>query len=98
MNPIQARVATLLRLAGEAFTVGGVSHTGVASVMRYSPARDLVDDLSGWSRPIWSLMVPADAATAAGATVIFRGASLTVRKVVELRIRGFVVAKRLVVA
>ena len=100
MTRAQARAAGALKRHGTSFTVGGVGHTGVWSVVSTNYAAILLDSaayLSG--APPWHLVtVGVDDTTAVGQVAVRGSVSYTVRGVLPREAYGQTVAKALVVS
>lgn len=100
MTAAQRRLKLTLGRVDEAFTVGGSTRHGVFAILTGGQASTLLgyDAASILGHPIRVLYVPFDDATAEGNTVVYAGSSLTVHKALDLRLRGEVVARLLVLA
>lgn len=100
MSPVQRRFKLSLARWSEAFTVGGVAHRGVATVLTNGQSGSLLgsDNATLLTHPLRALYVAYDDATAAGNTVVYAGTSYTVQRAVDLRLRDEVVARLLVLA
>jgi hypothetical protein len=95
MTAMQKRVKNVIERIGDTFTVGGISHKGVMTVLNPSSARDYLaqSDIDAAARPLRLLYVPYDDSTLVGGSVVWASIALTVRKMVEVRYRDYVIAK-----
>jgi len=100
MSPVQRRVKNVIARAGEAFSVGASSRKGIFAFLAPGAANTYVDPgiVAALPRPIRVAYVGFDDVTAESDTVSYAAASLTVYRALDLRHRGEVVARMLVLA
>jgi hypothetical protein len=100
MTPAVGRFVGVVNAQGEPFTVSGVDHLGVFSVIPSSSHLSYLTqaEVDGASKPIWLVLVSAIDSTSSGATLIWNGGSWTVMRILPLRHKGETVAKMLVIA
>ena len=99
MTALRHRVSAVLARYGEPFTVGVTAAIGIFRPLSLDTARTLLTDseLVAADRPLWVGYVPHDDPSSVSASIHWNGATLAVLRIVELRVRGIVVGKVLVV-
>lgn len=97
MTALQRRVAGAVKRYGEAFTLDGTGRTGAFSYVSVNTLRLYLTEaeLEHATPPYVLCLVQHDVPAAAGGTLVWAGRSLTVRRVVDARWRGSVVARLL---
>lgn len=98
MTRAQARVAGALKRHGTSFTVGGVGHVGVWSVISTNYAAILLDStayLPG-APPWYAVTVGVDDTTTTGQLAVRGGVTYTIRGVLPREAYGQTLAKVLV--
>lgn len=100
MNALQKRLKGAVEWHGDLFTIGGVPHRGVFTVLSPAAARDYLpqEEIDALPRPIRLVLVAFDDASTVGAAAVWGSQTLIVRKVVEVRHQNSVAAKFLVMA
>lgn len=99
MSPAQRRLRLAIERMGETFTVGGVSHIGLAQPISATKAGIYLTEAesSGAGRPFRMIVVPPDDTTAAADTVTLNGSNVVAKKVIPVRVKGETVGKMVVV-
>ncbi len=98
MTALQRRMKSVIERVGDTFTVGGVSHKGVVTLLNPTAARDYLaqSDIDSAPRPLRLAYAAFDDTTVVGNSVAWASITLTVRKLVEVRYIGSVIARLLV--
>lgn len=100
MSALASRVTQAIGRVGDPFIVGVQARIGWFRIASYSRALLYATptEFSTYPLPVRTLTVPAADPTGVGDTVVWDSQSLTVRKAVNLRVRGQTVARVLLVA
>lgn len=98
MSLLQQRIKTRLEREADAFSVGGVGHSGVFQLLAPSKARTYLDDavINAAQKPLYLAYVPHDDTTAELDTLDWNGLSLYVQRVVPVWLRDETALKLLV--
>jgi hypothetical protein len=90
------RIAESIRRLGDAVTIGGVAHFGIATLPRRSGMILLPNEYDGVGRPIRALYVAGSVIVNAGSTAVLHGLPWTIQRAIPLTVRNEVVARLLV--
>lgn len=97
MTPRQRLEGVIARL-GEPFTWNGNEHRGWINFARSGIGRDFLTagEFDSYGRPFRTALIRADCAAAASQSIIVAGVTYTIRRAVDLRHRGAVVGRLLI--
>ena len=98
MTALQRRMKSVIERVGDTFTVGGVPHKGVVTLLNPTAARDYLaqSDIDAAPRPLRLAYTAYDDLTAVGNSIVWASITLTVRKLVEVRYQDNVIARLMV--
>jgi hypothetical protein len=100
VSAIQTRAKNAIEGVAESFTVSGNTRQGWIRICSYSRALLYATpaEVDTYARPLRLLLIPHDDPTTVGDTVLWNSLSLGVKKAAEVRFRGEVIAKVLLIA
>jgi hypothetical protein len=100
MTAIRNRLSAVIKYYGDTFNVGPSNRTGIFTPLPEAKAESYLTsaEIGAANRPLWAGYVPYDDATAVAATVSWNGLSLTVKRVLDLRLKNTTVARLLILA
>ncbi|MDX2064715.1 MAG: hypothetical protein SFX74_03125 [Fimbriimonadaceae bacterium] len=96
MRTIAQRIAESIRRLGDAVTIGGVAHYGIATLPQRSGVLLLPNEYDGVGRPFRALYVAGNVTVSAGVTATLHGLPWTIQRAIPLTVRNEVVARLLV--